>query len=100
MNKRSRRTRRNDVGKLDGQRFDPPCQGRGLCSRLMRALGRTADADALPCYLETSGRRNAGIYERYGYRVVGTYTLEVEDDEEGSRPFTEFFAMLRDPEEA
>ena len=75
----------------------PEAQGRGHLSTLMRAVTRRADEEGLPCYLECHGTRNRGIYMRYGFREVGKYTYEVEDDEPGSAPYTEAFAMWRPP---
>jgi len=75
----------------------PEAQGRGHLSTLMRAVTRRADAEGLPCYLECHGTRNRGIYMRYGFREVGKYTYEVEDDEPDSAPYTEAFAMWRPP---
>ena len=69
---------------------DPSAQGKSLCGKLMRFITREADADGLPCYLETSGLRNTKIYARFGYEVVGQKTLEYE----GHR-FEDFFAMVR-----
>ena len=75
----------------------PEAQGRGHLSTLMRAVTRRADAEGLPCYLECHGTRNRGIYMRYGFREVGKYTYDVEDDEPDSAPYTEAFAMWRPP---
>ena len=63
---------------------DPSAQGAKHCSRLMRAVCAQADADGIPAYLDCSGPRNKTIYERFGFRCVNTYKLEVTDgDEEG-----------------
>ena len=75
----------------------PEAQGCGHLSTLMRAVTRRADEEGLPCYLECHGTRNRGIYMRYGFREVGKYTYEVEDDEPGSAPYTEAFVMWRPP---
>ena len=46
-------------------------QGQGVGSRLLaRGLGR-ADADGLPVYLEATSPRNAALYARHGFEVVG-----------------------------
>ena len=76
----------------------PEKQGKGHCSRLMRAISRAADLDKLPCYLECTSERNCKIYQRFGYRVVGQYTVSVEKDETGSLPFEHLYCMLRPPE--
>src|SRR5258706_6806065 len=44
-------------------------QGRGLGSTLLRALSDRADADGVPCYLETDKASSVKLYERHGYRV-------------------------------
>ena len=74
---------------------DPSAQGKGRCGTLMRAVSRMADAEGVPCYLECSGARNRDIYAHLGYEQKRQYTVRVEDDEAGSVPFEEFFAMVR-----
>lgn len=54
---------------------EPAAQGRGYSSRLLRALGERADADGLPCYLETDQEKNVRIYERHGFRVTSEHVL-------------------------
>ena len=76
----------------------PEKQGQGHCGKLMRAISRAADQDQLPCYLESTSERNCKIYQRFGYKVVGHYTVSVEDDEPGSLPFEHLYCMLRPPE--
>ncbi len=34
---------------------------------------------------------------RFGFEEVGCYTLAAEDDEPGSAPYTEWYAMWRPP---
>lgn len=76
----------------------PENQGQGHCSKVMRAINRAADADQLPCYLECSGEKNKRVYARFGYKVVGQYSLSVEDDPEpGSSVFSDLFCMVRAP---
>ena len=74
---------------------DPSAQGKGRCGTLMRAVSRMADAEGVPCFLMCSGTRNRDIYAHLGYEQKKQYTLRVEDDETGSVPFEEFFAMVR-----
>ena len=45
----------------------PVAQNQGLGSRLLREHHRVTDGDALPAYLEATGRRNAALYARHGY---------------------------------
>lgn len=49
---------------------DPPQQGRGHGKAMLRALHARADADGLPCYLETDRETSVRLYESVGYRVV------------------------------
>jgi ribosomal protein S18 acetylase RimI-like enzyme len=49
---------------------DPEHQGRGVAGNLMQPIFARADADALPCYLETHKEANVRIYERYGFGVA------------------------------
>ena len=74
---------------------DPSAQGKGRCGTLMRAVSRMADAEGVPCYLECSGTRNRDIYAHLGYEQKRQYTVCVKDDETGSVPFEEVFAMVR-----
>jgi hypothetical protein len=36
---------------------------------------RTVDAEGAPAYLEASNPANVPLYERYGFCVVGAFTL-------------------------
>jgi ribosomal protein S18 acetylase RimI-like enzyme len=49
---------------------DPPRQGQGLGSGLIRPVLARADAEPLPCYLETVTARNVPFYQRLGFEVV------------------------------
>ena len=53
----------------------PEYQGKGAAGQLMRWGVQRADELGVPCYLEanTLGRP---IYERFGFRVAGEFTLE------------------------
>jgi ribosomal protein S18 acetylase RimI-like enzyme len=68
---------------------DPPRQGQGTGSALMQPVVARADADGLPCYLETANARNVPLYERHGFEVV------VEDDLPKGGPH--FWTMKREP---
>lgn len=54
---------------------EPACQGQGLGSVLLRSLSGKAEADGVPCYLETDKPSSVKIYERHGYRVEAEEVL-------------------------
>lgn len=62
--------------------------GRGLGSSLIRACNAEADRAGSLAYLETTKPSNVRLYERYGYRVVQTTTID------SSPPI---WTMRRDP---
>jgi GNAT superfamily N-acetyltransferase len=49
---------------------DPLHQGKGLGRLLLRACCRLADAQQVPCYLETAQPANVGFYTSHGFRVL------------------------------
>jgi ribosomal protein S18 acetylase RimI-like enzyme len=49
----------------------PEAQGRGIGAALLRRRLRLADAQGMPCYLEATNRRNARLYGRHGFEVLG-----------------------------
>jgi GNAT superfamily N-acetyltransferase len=53
---------------------DPPRQGQGVGGTLVGPILARADAEALPCYLETMKAKNVPFYQKHGFEVV------VEDD--------------------
>jgi ribosomal protein S18 acetylase RimI-like enzyme len=53
----------------------PAQQGRGIGSALVQPMLARADADQLPCYLETGNVRNLGFYQRLGFTVVAEDVL-------------------------
>lgn len=55
---------------LDSVAVDPPLQGRGIGSALVRHGLARARADGIPAILETGSPRNVPLYERLGFRVV------------------------------
>jgi hypothetical protein len=55
----------------------------------MQPVLARADADRLPCYLETMNEKNVLFYEKYGFRVVR--------DGEVPRHGLRAWAMLREP---
>ncbi len=53
----------------------PEAQGKGLGTALLAATLARLDRAGLPAYLENSNQRNAGLYERYGFRTVHELVL-------------------------
>jgi ribosomal protein S18 acetylase RimI-like enzyme len=49
---------------------DPPRQGGGLGTALLRPVLELCDAEGLPAYLESSKERNVDFYARHGFRVT------------------------------
>lgn len=54
---------------------DPEWQGRGLGGALLEPGLATADAEGLPCYLETQKEDNVGWYARHGFELVHVVRL-------------------------
>mmetsp|Transcript_45152 Transcript_45152/g.104625 ORF Transcript_45152/g.104625 Transcript_45152/m.104625 type:complete len:284 (+) Transcript_45152:50-901(+) len=71
---------------------NPSFQGKGLCGRLMRAACRAADAEGLPCYLETGGERNVAVYKRFGFRVLEQTSVSAK----GYDSYDDVYLMIRD----
>ena len=51
---------------------EPTRQGSGVGSALMQHALANCDAYRLPAYLESSNPRNIPLYERFGFKVIGT----------------------------
>jgi len=68
---------------------NPSRQGQGIGSALIRPILVRADAEGLPCYLETAEPRNVPFYQRHGFEVV------VEGDIPNGGPH--FWTMKREP---
>ena len=68
---------------------DPQHQGKGYASKLLNEMLSNIDEEGLPCYLETEGEKNVSMYKRFGFKVIGEFTI----------PNTTFdlVAMLREP---
>lgn len=49
---------------------DPPRQGQGVGGALIQPILARADADGLPCYLETQKEINVTFYRKHGFDVV------------------------------
>lgn len=70
---------------------DPPLQGRGLGSALLRHGLAICDRDGLPAYLEATSERSKDLYLRLGFEITGVIQA-------GSSP--PMWAMLRPPVDA
>jgi GNAT superfamily N-acetyltransferase len=55
---------------LDMIGVDPPRQGQGFSSLLLRPVLERLDRERIPCYLETNVEKNVGIYRRFGFDVI------------------------------
>ena len=49
---------------------DPPAQGRGIGTSLLRPGLELCDREGLPAYLESSKESNVAFYGRFGFRVT------------------------------
>ena len=54
---------------------EPERQGEGIGSALLGPMLTAADANGVPCYLETAVGRNVLLYERHGFDVVEELVL-------------------------
>jgi ribosomal protein S18 acetylase RimI-like enzyme len=68
---------------------EPERQGQGIGSALISPTLARADADGLPCYLETAKEQNLAFYRRHGFEV------RHEDDIPGGGP--RMWMMIREP---
>jgi ribosomal protein S18 acetylase RimI-like enzyme len=75
---------------LSGIGTDPPAQGTGVGSELMRSRLVRCDAAREAAYLESSNESNVPFYQRHGFRVTGELTIP------GGGPT--FWLMWRDPQ--
>lgn len=67
----------------------PQQQGKGLGRALLHPVLQKADAEGVPCYLETCALRNVDLYRRYGFD-----TIELSEIPRGG-PY--FWMMARQP---
>ena len=69
---------------------EPSCQGRGVGGALMGPVLARADAENIPCYLETQYGQNVPFYEKHGFEVSEEGVVR----SRGPR----FWSMLRVPQ--
>ena len=50
----------------------PEHQGKGMGGRMLRHVLERADADSIPCYLETFGDDHVALYRHFGFEVAGS----------------------------
>lgn len=55
--------------------FDSTRQGKGTGGRLLHKVLPQADAQCVPCYLETSAECNVGFYQKHGFKVMSETIL-------------------------
>jgi GNAT superfamily N-acetyltransferase len=60
---------------LAGIGTDPPLQGTGIGSTLMRSRLIRCDAVGMPAYLESSKAANVPFYEHHGFTVTRELTI-------------------------
>ena len=48
----------------------PEHQGKGMGGRMLRYVLERADADSIPCYLETFGDDHVSLYRHFGFEVA------------------------------
>jgi ribosomal protein S18 acetylase RimI-like enzyme len=68
---------------------DPDQRGKGIGTILMRPGLESADAQHLPCYVETHDEKNIPFYLKHGFDLVGT--------EQVPRSDLRFWYFLREP---
>jgi ribosomal protein S18 acetylase RimI-like enzyme len=68
---------------------EPSCQGQGIGGMLIQPTLARADADGLPCYLETATEKNVRFYRKHGFEVLAEERIP------GGGP--RFWAMVRNP---
>ncbi len=54
---------------------DPQHQGKGYGSRLLNEMLSNIDEEGLPCYVETEGKKNVSMYQRFGFKVIEEFTV-------------------------
>ena len=71
----------------------PEARGRGIGRDLVAVVTDQADAEGMPCYLESSkDRPNMDIYKAWGFQLAGP--MDCDDNGEVCR----LFCMTREPQ--
>ncbi|MBC7188392.1 MAG: GNAT family N-acetyltransferase [Calditrichaeota bacterium] len=70
-----RRTLRGRHWYLFAMGVEPSCQRLGVGTVLLNSVLPIADAEGLPCYLDTTNLANIGYYERFGFVAAGEETF-------------------------
>lgn len=68
---------------------DPVYHGKGLGSAVLKHATSKFDNENVLAYLESSSRRNIPLYERHGFKVLGTIQV---------KKFLPIVPMLRRPQ--
>lgn len=64
---------------LSALAVDPGRQGWGIGRTLMRPGLQSADAQNLPCYVETHDEKNVPFYEKHGFELTGSEPIPGSD---------------------
>src|SRR5260221_95631 len=89
LGKEDRRPAPTNTSVAPAQGVDPPYQGQSIGGMLIQPVLARADAEGLPCYLETENPRNVPFYQKHGFKVMS------EDEVTNCR--LHVWSMLREP---
>jgi ribosomal protein S18 acetylase RimI-like enzyme len=70
---------------------NPVYQNQGVGGKLLEPILKQADAENLPCYLETDGEKNVNFYQKRDFQVVKAFDLSA-----GNK--LRVWAMRREPQ--
>jgi len=72
----------------------PEYQRNGVGAAMVKTVTDIADAEGMPCYLESSkAKPNMDIYESWGFKLV----KEMDCQAEGDDGICRLYCMIRDP---
>ncbi len=69
--------------------IEPSQQGKGLGTVLIQPILTRADAEGIPCYLDSTNERNLTFYKRHGFEVAAQGSA--------AKGIPEHWSMLREP---